>query len=158
MYRAVHISEVSSVVRKVANTEPTGSVFKSVRAAAESSHGTGVTSPARNAAGNESVVYGIADTDEEGDHSDLVIVRGTRVITGTVTNRNGVINDPVHIRDEHCDGTRDGRIGDADVGNGAERRADRRSRRRVGSRRRRDAQHRRHGVPVGLEKRRKAAS
>ena len=55
VYRAVHLSEVSSVLRKVANTEPTGSVFKSVRVAAESSHGAGVTSPARNAAGNEPV-------------------------------------------------------------------------------------------------------
>ena len=122
MYRAVHISEVFSVPGKVANTVPTGSVFKSVRVVGESSHGTGVTSPARNAAGNESVADGIADTDGEGNHSDLVIVRSTRVITGAITNRDGVTNDPVHIRDDQVDGTRDGRIDDADVGDGAKRR------------------------------------
>ena len=114
MCRAVHISEVSSVVRKVANTEPTGSIFKSVRAAAERSHGTGVTSSVRNAAGNESVADGIVDTSRDGNDFSIATARGTRVITGAIMNRDGVTNDPVHVPDDQVDGSRDGRIDDAD--------------------------------------------
>jgi len=90
------------------------------------------------------VVTGIVITD-----------RGT-----VITNRAGVTIDPVRVRDghHHGDGTGDGRI-DVATGNGAEHRAVRRcrSRRRGGSRHRRDAERRGRGAPLRIEKRERAA-
>jgi len=109
----------------------------------------------------------MTDTDEDGNGSDIVTARGTTAVaitTATIiittTSRDGVIDDPVRVRDghHHGDGTGDGRI-DVATGNGAEHRAVRRcrSRRRGGSRHRRDAERRGRGAPLRIEKRERAA-
>ena len=73
----------------------------------------------------------MTDTDEDGNGSDIVTARGTTAVaitTATIiittTSRDGVIDDPVRVRDDHHhgDGTGDGRI-DVATGNGAEHRA-----------------------------------
>jgi len=109
----------------------------------------------------------MTDTDEDGNGSDIVTARGTTAVaitTATIiittTSRDGVIDDPVRVRDghHHGDGTGDGRI-DVATGNGAERRAVRRcrGRRRGGSRHRRDAKRRWRGARLPPEKRGRAA-
>ena len=119
-------AEARTEMRKLANAEPASSFFKSVRAAEENSDGTGDTSSARSAAGNDPFAGRIADRIGEGNDSELIIVHGTGVITGAITNLDGVTNDPIHARDGHGDGIGDGKIDDA-VGDGAQHRASRRA-------------------------------
>ena len=129
---------------KPATTAPVGSFVGSVRGAGGGSGGDGIASAARSEVSSEPVADGNADTDEDGNSSDIVTALGTTAVAiiTTITNRDGVIDDPVRVRDDHHhgDGTGDGRI-DVATGNGAEHRAGRRSRsrRRGGSRHRRDA-------------------
>ena len=150
---------------QLASTAPASSFVGSVRGADGSSGGDGIAS----AASREAVAEGTAETDADGNGSDIVTALGTTavaittattIIIITITNRDGVIDDPVRVRDDHHhgDGTGDGRI-DVATGNGAEHRAVRRcrSRGRGGSRHRRDAERRWRGAQLPPEKRGRAA-
>ena len=148
---------------QIENTAPASSFIGRVRGADGSSGEDRIASAARNAASGEAAADGIADTDEDGNGSAIVIVIGlgttaVAIITITIPNRDGVIDDPVGVRDrddhERGDGIGDGRIDDAGR-DGAQHRAGRRSRgrRRGGGRHRRDAKRRGRGAPLRVERR-----
>ena len=142
-------AEARTEVGKFANAAPASSPCGSVRGADGSSGGDGIASEAGSAASSEAVADGIADTDEGGNGSVIVTGLGTTAvvmtITFTMTNRDGVIDDPIDVGDDHDRGAGfgDGTTDDG-TGNGAQHRAGRRSRgrRRSGSRHRRDAKRR----------------
>ena len=146
-------AEARTEVGMFANAAPASSPCGSVRGADGSSGGDGIASEAGSAASSEAVADGIADTDEGGNGSVIVTGLGATAvvmtITFTMTNRDGVIDDPVRVRDDldRGNGIRNGRIDDA-VHDGAKRRVGRRSRSRGrgGRRHRRDAERRWRGV------------
>ena len=150
---------------KLATTAPASSFIGSVRGGDGSSGGDGIASVARSAASSEAFAEGTTDTDEDGNGSIVVTGLSTTAVaiitaTITITNRAGVIDDPVRVRDGHerGDGTGDGMTDDG-TGNGAQHRAGRRSRSRGrgGGRHRRDAQRRWRGAQRPSEKRGRAA-